>query len=183
MTRASAFILSVACALALAACGGGGEASTGAPATSTPAAATSATGPTAPTGVSGPTASVPAPEPQPSSTSAPATTTPKPPDDPKGAGAGDEEPIRQPVRFEVGGADVKPSSVSVEPFLTIELELVNQGSTALLVRLVGTDTTIQLAPGATATRRIAGLKKGLYTLSVNDGAQVGSIIVGDNVGP
>nr|MBA2347517.1 hypothetical protein [Solirubrobacterales bacterium] len=110
-------------------------------------------------------------------------TPPTEPTEPGEPGPGDEEPIRQPASFEVGGEDVKPSSISVAPFLAVELKLENVGPTPLIVRLVGTDTTIELTPGETQTRRLKGLKAGLYTLSVNDGAQVGTVVVGDDVGP
>jgi hypothetical protein len=185
VTRATGLLLALACAVTLTACGGGKTTSSDATAARAPAPPSGPTGSTGTTAPSGATPPATGPVPAPASTtgSSAATTTAKPPEHPKGAGAGDEKPIRQPVRFEVGGANVTPSSASVAPFLAIELELVNKGSTAVLVRLIGTDTIVQLAPGATATKQIAGLKQGLYTLSVNDGAQVGSIVVGGNVGP
>lgn len=183
-------LLTVAsCALALGGCGGNDDATTSATVTA-PAGVTSGPpgAPDAPTGPSGATA--PATEPAPGGASG-TTASAAPPQAPSSAeatgpgrpGAGDEEPIRQPVRFEVGGTDVTPATVSVAPFLAIELALVNVGDVALQVRLIGTDTTVSLPAGERRTRRLAGLRAGVYTLSVNDGAQVASLIAGDDVGP
>ncbi len=181
MTRRRApLVLLAACLLGLGACGGNDEGET----TAAVPAPTTTTGPTAPasTGPTGTTGTPAEPEPQKTTSTAP-PTPPTEPTEPGTPGPGDEEPIRQPVAFEVGGEDVKPGSISVSPFLTIELKLENVGPTPLVVRLVGTDTTIELAAGETKTKRLEGLKAGLYTLSVNDGAQVGTIVVGDDVGP
>lgn len=175
--RIASAVLAVCLLLGLGACGGDDEeATTAAP---TP---TGATGPTAQsaTGATGAAEDEPAPpEPSPTTSTAP----PAEPTRPGQPGPGDEEPIRQPASFEVGGEDVKPSSISVSPFLAIALKLENVGTTPLIVRLVGTDATVELAPGQKKTRRLKGLKAGLYTLSVNDGAQVGTVVVGNDVGP
>ncbi len=170
--RRAPLVLLAACLFGLSACGGDDDPreTTAAP------ASTGATGPTAEASTGA--AEVPS-EPAPP----PTTTQPAEPTEPGAPGPGDEEPIRQPVFFKVGGEDVEPGSVSVSPFLTIELKLQNVGSTSLIVRLVGTDTTIELPAGETRTKRLEGLKAGLYTLSVNDGAQVATVVVGDDVGP
>lgn len=178
--RRAPLALLAACLLGLAACGGGdaGETTAAAP------PPTGTTGPTAQadTGPTGTTEAPPQASEPPEATD-PATATLVEPTEPEPPGSGDEEPIRQPVAFEIGGEDVKPGSISVAPFLAIELKLENVSSMPLIVRLVGTDTMIEVAAGETTTRRLEGLKAGLYTLSVNDGAQVGTVVVGDDVGP
>lgn len=181
-----------ALALVLAGCGGSERpaavrdvpstgASSGA-AVPTATATTSLPAPAGAGGSSGPTSGAGPQE--------PATTTGAAPD-PGGAsaeatqpgGAGDEEPIRQPARFTLAGADVRPGSIAVAPFLAVALTVVNQDAVSRAVRLVGTDVAFDVPAGGRVDRRLPGLKAGVYTLSVDGGNAVASLVVGDEAGP
>lgn len=190
MRCARLLLVLIAC-LGLGACGSGERAaevtevpsstSTAAPTTSTSTqaevtpASPPPTGPTAETGATGPTKAPPATDaPSTGGASADAAAT---------GGAGDEEPIRQPARFELGSVSVTPASVAVAPFLAVELEVVNVDEGFHAVKLVGTDVAFTVQGGQTVTRRLPGLKAGMYTLSVDAGKQAASLVVGDQAGP
>jgi hypothetical protein len=98
-------------------------------------------------------------------------------------GAGDEEPIRQPATFTIGGGVVVPASVSVAPFLAVSLTVVNADASAHRIRLSGTEVAFTVAPGKARTRVLAGLKAGRYALSVDSRADPAALVVGDTAGP
>ena len=177
-------------ALVLGGCGAaarsGAVADAPVPATTAPA---TTTGPAAETPLTV-TTSTTAPQ-APPTTSGPATSTSTPTTaNPGGAsadtgqpgGGGDEEPIRQPARFALAGADVTPASVAVAPFLAITLTVVGDQS-AHAVKLVGTDVAFDVGAGRRVERRLPGLKAGVYTLSVDGGRAAASLVVGDSAGP
>ncbi len=165
-------------ALAVAGCGASDRATDATQAPATAPAATTATTATAPA-----TASASSP---PATTVAPPTTA-----DPGGAsadeaqpgGAGDEEPIRQPVSFVVGATAVEPGAVSVAPFLPVALTVINSQGVARSVRLVGAGVAFTVPAGGRVERRVPGMKAGTYTLAVDGGKVVASLVVGNDVGP
>ncbi len=147
---------------------------TAAPPTTSTSASESAAPPAA-AGTTGPAPAEPGEEPSnPGGASA---------EDANPGGAGDEEPIRQPARFEVGSVSVTPASVTVAPFLAVELEVVNVDEGFHELRLIGADVAFTLQGGQTERRRLPGLKAGMYTLSVDGGRDSASLVVGDEAGP
>lgn len=185
-------VLLSASALALGACGGGERAARVEPvapsATSADAQGTSGQAGPAPAAPAGPTGAT---GPASGATGAPAapTTPPASPADanPGGAsadsagtgGAGDEEPIRQAARFQLGSVTLEPASVRVAPFLGVRLVVVNVDEGVHHVELVGTDTAFDVQGGQTARRTLPGLEAGMYTLSVDGGKQAASVVAGD----
>ncbi len=187
MLRARPLLALLACTLALAACGDGEPA---AEVRTTPSASTATLTTAPPTGPSGATGAPAAPSPSPGTTG-PSGGGGATPSNPGGAsaeeanpgGAGDEEPIRQPAAFELGSVTLRPASVRVSPFLPVELEVRNVDEGVHRVKLIGTDVAFTVQGGQTETRRLPGLAKGTYTLSVDAGDQASVLVVGDEVGP
>jgi hypothetical protein len=181
----------LACAGALGACGGEERA---ADATVLPTTSLDAPAVTVPEEGTRTTPTVPVPGPEPAVTST-APATPEPADAPaapadanpggasaEGAGtggAGDEDPIRQPARFALAEGAVRPASVRVAPFLTVALEVVGAAGSTHRVALIGTDVAFEVPAGKTVRRTLPGLAAGMYTLSVDDGADAASLVVGD----
>ena len=179
----------LACVAALAGCGAeerSGEVR--APPTPTTGATPAPASPAAPRTATPATEPPPTPTPDPVDP-ATATLAPEPSEaNPGGAsadaaGAGDEEPIRQPARFTIDAATVTPASVTVAPFLTVALEVANVDEAVHRVKLIGTDVAFALQPGQAEIRMLPGLKAGMYTLSVDGGATAAPLVVGDQAGP
>jgi hypothetical protein len=150
----------------LAGCGGGEE-----------AAQTPAPTPTA-TPRETPTASVPrAPDPPPDS------ATPGPED--QEGGAGDEEPRRVRVVLTLGpGEGVRPATVSVPPFFSVELRVRNrtEDAASVTVRQATGDTTVSVAGGEAATLRLEGFRPGRYEIDAGS-AGTATLVAGDEAGP
>jgi hypothetical protein len=161
-------LLMLLVAAALAGCGGGDEQQTAAPSTPAPApsAATESATETA-TATPSPTATE---QPLPS-----VGTEDQP------GGAGDEEPIRVPVRFTITDAGVDPDQVAVPAFLTIELSVVNKTGRQVVVRLEGAEP-MTVAAGETGRARLEGRKKGSYVVDAGPAGQA-LLVTGAKPGP
>ena len=162
------YLLILLVAAALAGCGGGDEQQIAAPSTPAPApsAATEAATETA-------TAS-----PSPTATEQPLPSVGA--EDQPG-GAGDEEPIRVPVRFTITDAGIDPGQVAVPAFLTIELTVVNKTGQQVVVRLEGA-APMTVAAGETGRARLEGRKKGSYMVDAGPAGQA-LLVTGAKPGP
>ena len=82
------------------------------------------------------------------------------------AGGGDEQPIRQRVRFTVGKRAIKPARAQVDAFLGIRLVVRNASGRAQIVEIRGAKPTqgIQVAKGVSARLDLEGLRPGSYRI-------------------
>jgi hypothetical protein len=140
------------------------------PTTSTPTS--TSTNPTATTGV--PTGGV-----------KPTTTGGAPAGGEQGqGGAGDEEAARVPVTLTADGASLSPTTVTIPAFLAIELRVTARGGAEKLTISAPGGGTLAVAAGQTATKRLAGLKPGDYTVTTAGGAKTTLRVVnGGDPGP
>src|SRR4051812_36556276 len=167
------------------ACGGDDQVaqtvSTGAtaPAGAPPTAPVTTPIPTAPPATSAPTAPA-APGTPTATTGAPTGGTTAPAESAPG-GAGDEEAIRTPAAFVVEGGRVTPAVVTVPAFLAVELRVTSRGA-ARRVTIPG-GSTLDVAAGGTATRRLAGLKPGDYAVQAEGGGAAVLRVTSDSPGP
>ena len=143
-----------------------------APTATSPAATATATAPPAPT----------APVPAPAGGGASAA-----PDD-GGAEAvipgGDERGNRVPAAFTVSAARVSPSSITVPPFLGIELRVTSGDGAAHTITLrTPVPVTIQIPASGTITQTIDGQKIGTYAVQVDGKAGAATLRVADDAGP
>jgi hypothetical protein len=156
-------------AAALAGCGGGSS-DTAAPATPQPAPSAATEAPTeTPTAT---TSATPTPTTQP----LPSVQPEKQP-----GGAGDEEPIRVPAQFKVTADAVEPPQVQVPAFLTIQLSVRNERSSAIVVRLEGA-RPLTVAAGGRGEMLIDGRKRGRYPIDFGNG-QTALLVSGAQPGP
>lgn len=170
----SATAVALLAALALGACGGGstGTGPAGEPTASAPEATAPPTDATQP----GTTAVTP-----------PATTTPAQtqtaPED-RSAGGGGEEAVRVPASYAVTApGQLAPPTITVPPFLAVELSLVAQdGRSHTLVLQTTPPRTLRVAAGARRAVRIPGLRAGRYAVML-DGRRAGALVAGGEVGP
>jgi hypothetical protein len=178
-------------AAALAGCGDDGT-------NTNTAASTTPTGPTPAVTGEGPVASTPSATTPPTDATAPlpqettpAETTPEQTttggDD--GAQGGDgggqaEEPVRVPAAFKVlDGTRLTPPSVTVPPFLAVELSVANPDQQAHVVVVQSPrPQTLTLAGGGYRMVRIPGMRAGTYAITL-DGRRAGQLLVGGEVGP
>lgn len=190
--RLTAIAAASALALGAAACGDDeGGSTTGAGVTTAPggeitATATNpiATAPEAtepPADATTPTdATVPAPPPETDEAPPPpANTQPAEPE------ATDEaEPVRVPATFTIDGARLDPPTITVPPFLAVEITVsAADGANHLVV--VQTPEPHRLpvqGDGSRAVVRLAGLRAGRYAIEV-DGREAGTLVAGGEVGP
>jgi hypothetical protein len=88
-------------------------------------------------------------------------------------GAGDEQPIRQPVRLTVSGDGITPSLVKVSAFLGVELIVRNASSRTQVVTVlrVRPRRALTVEAGATRRLRLAGLRRGRYRIQSAAGAR------------
>ncbi len=184
--------------VALLAGGCGGSSSTGTattvatvttvPATATTAPpSTSATTPTAPTT---PTSTGPlahAPEPttttpnptNPNTTAAPTT----PPSTTATEPGSEERRVHVPATFVARGHTLDPSTITVPPFLAVEVTIVSADHKPHTVVLkTPTPRTLKVAPGKRTSIRFAGLRAGRYAL-VLDGRAAGTLAASGDAGP
>src|SRR3954447_7542258 len=163
--------------LGLSACGSD-EASSSAPpqtATAMPSATATSTPPTA----SAPSAPSPPPD-APTPTPTPTGTGEDQP-----GGGGDEAEARVPVAVTVGSdGTLSPASVAVPAFLALELRVRNRTAGLITVSWTASEPsgTFEVGAGKVGSRRVAGLKKGRYPLTVS-GAGTATVVSGAQPGP
>jgi hypothetical protein len=111
-----------------------------------------------------------------------AQTRTQPPSDTKAAGG--SQPVRVPASFTAtGGGRLTPPTITVPPFLAVEISLRSaDGSAHTLVVKTPAPHTLQVAAGARAQVRIAGLRAGSYAVLL-DGRRAGALAVGGDAGP
>ncbi len=158
-------VVSVALALAIGACGGdSGGSRYGSPADTNPTA-------------SAPDAKAPPPDatqPGTDQVAPPAGTEP---------GAGDEVPVRVPAAFVARDGVLAPRTITVPPFLAVELSIVAaDGSAHRLVLRTPTPRTLTVAAGERAALQVPGLRAGRYVVEL-DGRPAGALVAGGEVGP
>ena len=172
----------VALVLALSGCGGGDESTSAVP------SSTATEGPTAtetPTGTpTPPVATAPsAPEPPPDAPTPDPTPGQAGEDQP--GGGGDEAGARVPVAVTVGSdGTISPTTVYVPAFFALELQVRNRTGSPLRVSWDASKPTgsFSVGVGKVGTRRVNGLKRGSYFLSI-DGAGTVAVVAGAEPGP
>jgi hypothetical protein len=158
-------------AIVLVACGGG---NTGPGITNPTASAPDATAP-------------PADATQPGTAPTTSTTTPaQTQTEPAGGdtGGGGEQAVRVPASFVVASSGrLTPPTITVPPFLAVEISIrSDDGKPHRLVLQTPTSHALQVAAGARAAVRIAGLRAGRYPVTL-DGRRAGTLVAGGEVGP
>jgi hypothetical protein len=87
------------------------------------------------------------------------------------------------VRFVLAGGKLRPATVSVPPFIAIELTIVSPASTAQSVVLATRPPRrIAVAPHGSARVTLKGIARGSYRLTVS-GRAAGTLVVGSEPGP
>ena len=88
-------------------------------------------------------------------------------------GAGDEQPIRQPVRLTVGDDEITPQLVKVSAFLGVELIVRNATSRTQVVTVLRARPrrALTVRAGKTGRLRLAGLRRGRYRIQGSSGAR------------
>ncbi len=88
-------------------------------------------------------------------------------------GAGDEQPIRQPVRLTVGDHGIRPKLSKVSAFLGVELVIRNTSSREQVVTLLHARPrrAATVAAGRTGRLRLTGLRRGRYIIQGSTGAR------------
>jgi hypothetical protein len=88
-------------------------------------------------------------------------------------GAGDEQPIRQPVRLSVGDDGIRPKLVKVSAFLGVDLIVRNATSRTQVVTVLRARPrhALSVRAGRTGRLRLAGLRRGRYTIQGSSGAR------------
>jgi hypothetical protein len=88
-------------------------------------------------------------------------------------GAGDEQPIRQPVRLTVDDDGITPALTKVSAFLGVELTVRNATSRTQVVTVLRARPrdSVSVAAGKTGRLRLAGLGRGRYTIQGSSGAR------------
>lgn len=162
-------LLPLVVVLSLSACGGGSDEAS----TSTSPAASVATSPTA---------SVPDATQPPSDATQPGTAPVTPPTTTEPA-AGDEERVRVPAAFVVRDGALDPRTITVPPFLAVELSVLSaDGRSHRLMLRAPTARPLTVAAGERAAAQVAGLRAGRYVVEL-DGRAAGAVVAGGEVGP
>jgi hypothetical protein len=182
-------LAAVAASSALIATGCGGSSSSGSASTAAtaPAATTTTgtgTGPLA--HAPEPTTPIPTPTnpntnaaPEPMTPTTPGRTTPET----KPGGAGDEQPVRVPATFVARGGKLRPATITVPPFLAVQVTVVAADGKAHTVLLrTPKPQTLRIPAGQRASVRLAGLRAGRYAVEL-DGAAAGTLVAGGEGGP
>ena len=106
----------------------------------------------------------------PTPTPSPATLT-QPEAEP--GGAGDEQPIRQPVRLTVSDDGITPKLFKVSAFLGVELIVRNTTSRTQVVTVLRARPrrALTVKAGKTGRLRFAGLRRGRYRIQGSSGAR------------
>jgi ABC-type uncharacterized transport system auxiliary subunit len=168
----TALAVLTAFATAVGACGGG---NTGPGTTNPTASAPDATAP--PTDATQPGTAP--------TTTPPATTTPPTETQPSGdTGGGGEQQVRVPASFVVTQSGrLTPPTITVPPFLAVEISVrSDDGRPHRLVLQTPQPHALQVAASKRAAVRIAGLRAGRYTVTL-DGRRAGALVAGGEVGP
>lgn len=93
------------------------------------------------------------------------------------------QPIRVPVRFVLGGGKLRPATVSVPPFIAIELTIISRDHAAQSLVLSTRPTRkITIPAGGKVKVTLRGVPRGSYRLTVF-GAKAGTLVVGSEPGP
>jgi hypothetical protein len=88
-----------------------------------------------------------------------------------------------PVRFVLSGGKLQPGTVSVPPFIAIELTIVSHASTAQSVVLsTRPPRKFAVSPSGSAKVTLKGVTRGSYRLIVS-GRTAGTLVVGSEPGP
>jgi hypothetical protein len=154
-------------------CGGGDRGTASPPPSREPAKGASPAGTTPPVATA-PSATAPPPDAQ-------------PPESGEG-GAGDEEPIRVPVTFDIRAGRLSPAEIRVPAYLTLQLEFdaVDGRVYHLLLPLPRRRSLAIVVDGrpgrSTAAVTIRGLRPGRYPIRV-EGRPGGAIVAGAEPGP
>jgi hypothetical protein len=180
MTRVRALAFAMATALAVGACGGGntGAGTAGGPTASTPLAKPPPPDATQPG--TGPVTT-------PTTTTPPAETQTEPSggagDGGGGSAGGGEQAVRVPASFTVVGGGLTPPTITVPPFLAVEISLLSSdGKPHRLTVRTPMPQTLSVGAGERTAVRIAGLRAGRYPV-VLDGRHAGALVAGGEVGP
>jgi hypothetical protein len=109
-------------------------------------------------GDSGERASTPTPTPTPTATANRPEAEP--------GGAGDEQPIRQPVPLTIGDDGITPKLSKVSAFLGLELVIRNESSREQVVTVLRArpKRAVSIGAGETGRLRLDGLGRGRYTI-------------------
>jgi hypothetical protein len=165
-------VLAVLLALAAAGCGG----SSGGTPSSSPAD-------------TNPVASAPDAKPPPPDATQPGTgpvTTPAqsaPQTTPRPSNGGGEQQVRVPATFTVVAGRLEPPTITVPPFLAVEVTvLAADGRAHRLTVRTPAPHTLTVAAGGRAAVRIPGLRAGSYAVEL-DGHRAGAIVAGGDAGP
>jgi hypothetical protein len=87
------------------------------------------------------------------------------------------------VRFVLADGKLRPATVSVPPFIAIELTIVSRASTAQTVVLATRPPRkIAVASRASAKVTLKGVARGSYRLTLS-GRTAGTLVVGSEPGP
>jgi hypothetical protein len=88
-------------------------------------------------------------------------------------GAGDELPIRQPVRLTLGDHAIAPKLTKVSAFLGLELIVRNASSRTQVVTVLRArpHRSVTVRAGRTGRLRLAGLRRGRYRIQASTGAR------------
>jgi hypothetical protein len=176
-------------ALIAAGCGGSSPGSASTATTAPPATTGTGTAPLA----HAPEPTTPTPTPtNPNTDAAPAPTTPTTPGgttpgattpEKQPGGAGDEQPVRVPATFTVRGGKLTPATITVPPFLAVQVTVLAADGKAHTVLLrTPKPETLRIAAGQRAGVRLAGLRAGRYAVEL-DGRAAGTLVAGGEGGP
>jgi hypothetical protein len=97
---------------------------------------------------------------------------------------GGEQAVRVPASFTVtAGGRLVPSTITVPPFLAVELSIVaSDGKPHRLLLRTTPPHALRVGAGARAAVRIRGLRAGRYAVML-DGRRAGALVAGGEVGP
>ncbi len=101
------------------------------------------------------------------------------------APGGDERGNRVPAAFTVTASAITPSTITVPPFLALELRLTSGDATGHTVTLrVAPPVSVPVPGSGLTTKRVDGLQEGSYVVEVDGGAATATLRVADDaVGP
>ncbi len=97
-------------------------------------------------------------------------------------GAGDERSIRVPAAFALRDGALVPPTITVPPFLAVELSVRADGTPHRVVLRTPRPHALDVPASGNAAVRIAGLHAGRYAIAL-DGRRAGTLVVGGQVGP
>jgi hypothetical protein len=100
-------------------------------------------------------------------------------------GAGDEEATRVPVELTADGGALSPTTVTIPAFLAVEVTVsATGGAEKVTITAPGGGGTLTVPAGGRATRRLAGLKPGDYTVTTASGGRATlHVVAGGDPGP